>query len=166
MISLFTFDASEVSCVIFSQKHKSFHHHCDHVLLVLLCIFHFLHQMFGHRHARQICTSTSTTISKHITEHSRTENSSLTFWMPKCLHHFFDLHVFVINYEFIFCRSGPILIRICYDSQNASKRGSESFLWVPAKAVNYITCFYSSIVKYDWVLLENISLNIDENFCY
>ena len=99
MISLFTFDASKVSCVVFSQKHKSFHHHCDHVLLVLLwiCIFHFLHSMFGHRHARQICTSTSTTISNHITEHSRTENSSLTFWMPKCLHHFFDLHVFVMN---------------------------------------------------------------------
>ena len=99
MISLFTFDASKVSCVMFSQKHKSFHHHCDHVLLVLLWIyiFHFLHLIFGHRHARQICTSTSTTISNHITEHSRTENSSLTFWMPKCLYHFFDLHVFVMN---------------------------------------------------------------------
>ena len=99
MISLFTFDASKVSCVVFSQKHKSFLHHCDHVLLVLLWIyiFHFLHQTFGHRYARQICTSTSTTISNRVTGHSRTVNSSLTFWMPKCLHHFFDLHVYVMN---------------------------------------------------------------------
>ena len=147
MISLFTFDASKVSCVIFSQKHKSFHHHCDHVLLVLLwiCIFHFLHQMFGHRHARQICTSTSTTISNHITEHSRTPTHVLDakmappfLWSPR------------FRYEFIFCRYGPMLIRICYDSQNASKRqeerGSKSFLsscksWTCStiKAANYIT---------------------------
>ena len=96
MISLFTFDASKVSCVIFSQKHKSFHHHCDHVLLVLLWIYIFIFFIkclgiamrvkYVHQRQRRF----------QITLLSILERP-LTFWMPKWLHHFFDLHVFVMN---------------------------------------------------------------------
>ena len=96
MISLFTFDASKVSCVIFLRSTKvsiiiaimpfSYFFEFKFFIFFIKCLGIAMRVKYVHQRQRRFQISLLSILER-----------PLTFWMPKWLHHFFDLHVFVMN---------------------------------------------------------------------